>query len=198
MAPCYSTTVARELNFPDIPRIATPRLVLREITEADLDSYNALCSDPEVMKTWGTPPHLTKNETLSLIRYLKKAHEERMMFRWGIALKGKEETLVGDVGFWRFVKERYRAEAGAKLAKPLWSGGYMTEALAACVEFGFLGMGLHSVEANVDPSNTGAIRLVQKVGFVQEGMLREHSYDCFTDSFIDTALFSVTAGRWRK
>ncbi len=185
------------VRFPSIQRLETPDLVLREIVHADTDAYFALSSDQKVMKTWGMPVHQDRGETEKLIEYLKVAHKEEKMIRWAITKKG-EDRLIGDVGYWRFVKERSRAEAGAKLAKEYWSGGFMTQALAAIVDFGFNEMELNTVEANVDPENPGARRLVEKVGFLQEGILKEHSWDQERARFTDSLLFTVHRSRWKR
>ena len=187
-------TMKNKLTFPAIATLETKDLILRAICPDDAEAYFALCSDLEVMKTWGTEPHQSIEDTRKLIAFLEEAHASEVMIRWAITVKGSDR-LVGDVGFWRFVKERSRAEVGAKLAKVYWSGGFMTQALGAVVQFGFEQMNLHSVEANVDPVNRGALRLVEKVGFVQEGLIREHSYDGFAGKFVDTALFSILSPR---
>lgn len=184
------------VRFPPDRVIETRNLRLRPILASDLDAYYALCSDALVMRTWGTPVHASPEETRRLIAFLDDAFRSGTMVRWAITEKGSD-TLIGDVGYWRFVKERYRAECGAKLARAYWSHGYMTQALAGIIAFGFERMGLHSVEANVDPTNGAALKLVEKVGFVREGLLREHSYDPTTGRFTDTALFSAIKGTWR-
>jgi len=186
------------VRFPKLEKIETPDLVLREIRPEDAPSYFALCSDPAVMKTFGVPVHVDQSETERLIHFLDQALQEEKMIRWGIALKGQgDDRLIGDVGFWRFVKERSRAEVGAKLAREYWSGGLMTQALAAVVDFGLTRMDLNTVEANVDPKNPGAVRLVEKVGFVQEGLLREHSWDIEQEKYTDSLLFTAHRSRWK-
>jgi len=185
------------VRFQRLEKIETPDLVLREIRLEDAQAYFALCSDPIVMKTFGLPVHVDQAETERLIQFLNQALQEEKMIRWGISLKG-EDRLIGDVGFWRFVKERSRAEVGAKLAREYWSGGLMTQALAGVVDFGLTRMELNTVEANVDPNNPGAVRLVEKVGFVQEGLLREHSWDIEQRKYTDSLLFTAHRSRWKR
>ena len=47
--------------------------------------------------------------------------------------------------------------------------GLMTEALRQAIAFAFTDLGLHRVEANIQPGNLGSIALVKKLGFKQEG-----------------------------
>ena len=70
------------------------------------------------------------------------------------------------------------------LAKQHWSGGIMTEALAAILTFGFEKMAFNRVTAFILPDNIGAIRMVKKVGFREEGLLKECKFLAMTSSMI--------------
>jgi ribosomal-protein-alanine N-acetyltransferase len=72
----------------------------------------------------------------------------------------------------------------------------MTEAIGAVLGFGFTTMGLHSVEAQIHPENTGSRRVLEKLGFVQEGYFRENFYEPADGSFTDTAVFSLLQADW--
>ena len=72
----------------------------------------------------------------------------------------------------------------------------MTEALATMLGFGFTRLGLHSVEAQIHPANTGSRRVLEKLGFAQEGYFRENYYDIVEAGFTDTAVFSLLKVSW--
>jgi ribosomal-protein-alanine N-acetyltransferase len=72
----------------------------------------------------------------------------------------------------------------------------MTEAVDAVLTFGFGTMGLHSVEAQIHPANHGSRRVLEKLGFVQEGYFHENYYDPVEASFTDTAVFSLLKAIW--
>ena len=82
----------------------------------------------------------------------------------------------------------WRLNGGAK--------GVMTEALGAMLDFGFTRMGLHSVEAQIHPANSGSRRVLEKLGFVQEGYFRENFLDPVEARFTDTAVFSLLSATW--
>lgn len=46
----------------------------------------------------------------------------------------------------------------------------MTQALRAAIRFAFGDLGLHRLEANIQPENRASIALVQRLGFRQEGL----------------------------
>ncbi len=72
----------------------------------------------------------------------------------------------------------------------------MPEAVSTMLTFGFTMMGLHSVEAQMAPENTASRRVLEKLGFVQEGYFRENYYDVRTARFTDTAVFSLLKANW--
>jgi ribosomal-protein-alanine N-acetyltransferase len=72
----------------------------------------------------------------------------------------------------------------------------MTEALGAMLDFGFTRMGLHSVEAHIHPANSGSRRVLEKLGFTQEGYFRENYYDPVEARFTDTAVYSLLKVIW--
>ncbi|MCB0183617.1 MAG: GNAT family N-acetyltransferase, partial [Caldilineaceae bacterium] len=84
---------------------------------------------------------------------------------------------------------RHRGEIGYDLRQREWGKGIMAEALDAIIDFGFRDMGLQRVEALVMPENVASARLLRKLGFTEEGTLRD--YDRFKGAFHDMRCFSI-------
>jgi len=63
---------------------------------------------------------------------------------------------------------------GYGLDKDEINKGYMTEALNAVIRFAFDKVKLHRIEANVMPRNKPSIRIVEKLGFKNEGLARKY------------------------
>ena len=80
-------------------------------------------------------------------------------------------------------------EIGYELAKAHWRQGIMTEALFAVIEFGFQAIALNRIEAMVMLENTASFKLLQKLGFLEEGILREYGY--WKGQFHDLRIFSL-------
>lgn len=65
----------------------------------------------------------------------------------------------------------------------------MKEALPYIIDYGFDRMNLHRIEAMVGPDNQASLRLVKGLGFVEEGLLREHYF--IDGKFYDSLVFSL-------
>ena len=91
------------------------------------------------------------------------------------------------------MKEHFRAEIGYML-DPQWQGkGLMQEVMDKLLDYGFSTLGLHSVEANVNPGNIASIRLLERNNFVREAYFRENYF--YDGKFLDTLIYSKLATR---
>ena len=70
-------------------------------------------------------------------------------------------------------------------------------ALPLILRHGFVDMGLHRVEARMDPGNERSRRLAESVGFTHEATLREDTFDPGSGRYVDTAILALLAPRWR-
>lgn len=59
------------------------------------------------------------------------------------------------------------------LAHRYWNQGYMEEALAGLLYIGFTYCGYRRIQAEYDPKNLASGRVLEKLGFVKEGMRRQ-------------------------
>ena len=66
------------------------------------------------------------------------------------------------------------ATLGYWIGSPHGNQGYMTDSLAAILEFAFSRIGLHRVEAACLPANEASRRLLLRSGFREEGYAREY------------------------
>jgi [ribosomal protein S5]-alanine N-acetyltransferase len=179
--------------FGVFPQLETERLILREVRPGDADDIFRIFADPEVIRYWGAAPMGSIEEAHGKIAGITTAFREKIGIRWAITRKG-DDLLIGSCGHWRLIKQHMRSEIGYDLAPEQWGQGIMPEAVGAILQFGFERMGLHSVEAQIEPNNQGSRRVLEKLGFVQEGYFRENFY--FDGTFTDTAVFSLLKSDW--
>lgn len=87
----------------------------------------------------------------------------------------EHHQVIGNCAFHNWYAVHSRSEIGYEMSSESHKNmGYMSEAIPAIVAFGFEVMKLNRVEAFIHPANNPSRRLVERVGFVQEGHLREH------------------------
>jgi ribosomal-protein-alanine N-acetyltransferase len=176
-------------NFSPFPVLATERLLLRQMTLDDAPAVQRLRSNTDVMKYINRPLTQTVEEAEKWISVVLDALEKNDGISWCISLKENPAEHVGNIGLWRIDKENYRAEIGYMLEPHLQGKGVMFEALQPVIQYGFIEMGLHSIEAQIDPRNAASAALLIKAGFVQEGYFKENYF--LRGQFADTAIYSL-------
>lgn len=184
-------------TFMTFPILETQRFVLREITLDDASDMFRIMSDPRVMRYFGSEPMTSHDQAIDRAKGIHEAFAEQSGVRWAITRR-EDGQFIGTCGFWRLIKEHFRAEIGYELDPAFWGQGVMTEAVGGMLRFGFTRMGLHSVEAHIDPANTGSRRVLEKLGFVQEGYFRDNYYLPSENVFSDTAVFSLLKDTFLK
>jgi [ribosomal protein S5]-alanine N-acetyltransferase len=177
-----------QIQLLPFPEIQTSRFSLRQLTNADGPSVLALRSDDRTMQHIGKEKLTTLAGAEAFINLITQALQDNTGITWGIYLQGQEQA-IGNLGFWRIIKEHHRAELGYMLHPNFWRQGIMSETLAAILNFGFNQLQFHSVEANVSPQNTASIKLLEKHHFVREGYFRENYM--LRGKLVDTATYSL-------
>ncbi len=82
------------------------------------------------------------------------------------------------------------------MARPFWRQGIVTEAIKLILGLCFSEVELHRVYAHVFPDNTGSMRVLEKVGFTREGLLRQAAMK--NGNFVDTYIYSILEDEWRE
>jgi ribosomal-protein-alanine N-acetyltransferase len=177
-------------SFQTFPVLETARLRLRELEPDDADALFAVFSDPKVMAGHGTPVYKDVAEAHKLINWYANAFNEKRALRWAITFQ-ENNTVLGTCGYHDIAAYHHRAEIGYELNSAYWRQGIMFEAVRAVVRYGLAEMGFHRIEAIVDPKNPASANLLRKVGFREEGYLRQRFYE--DGRFVDDWFFSILA-----
>lgn len=175
-------------NFSPFPEIKTERLLLRRMTTNDAEVILSLRSSEEVMKYIDRERTKSISDAKLFIDKIDASLDSNNGIMWGITFKEQPHELIGNIGYWRLVKEHYRAEVGYMLLPSFWKKGLMKEALLSVIDFGFNKMNLHSIEANINPGNIASARLLKSTGFMQEAYFKEDYF--FNGAFHDTIIYS--------
>ncbi|MBK8556239.1 MAG: GNAT family N-acetyltransferase [Lewinellaceae bacterium] len=177
-------------NFQPFPALETSRLRLLRLEAGDAAAIFRLRSEPQIIKYLDRAPAESLEEAEIFMQNVLNGEAANDSILWALRLHNKPD-LLGTIGFWRMQKEHFRAEIGYGMLPEYWGQGFISEAMAAVLEYGFQNMGLHSVEANANPDNKASIRVLEKQGFVQEAYFRENYY--YNGKFFDSAIFSLLA-----
>lgn len=176
-------------NFTPFPTLQTARLLLRQMTLADAPALHRLRSSKTVMQYINRPLTQTLEEAEGWVNIIIDAVTRNEGITWTICLKDAPEEHVGNIGIWRIDKANHRGEIGYMLDPALQGKGIMYEAIQPVLAYGFQQLGLHSIEAQIDPRNQASAALLRKAGFVQEALFRQN---CFHQGlFTDTAVYSL-------
>lgn len=142
--------------------IDTPRLRLRRARMQDLDDLYAVFSDPRAMRYWDTLPHDdiagTRRWLAGMIASGPPESDDFVVERGG--------RVIGKAGCWKL------GEIGFILHPDHWGQGLATEALRAAIPHCFASLQMDRMEADVDPRNAAALRLLGKLGFRETGRAR--------------------------
>lgn len=155
-----------------LPTIEGPRVRLRALRSTDRAEVYALYCDKDAVRYGFSPKMDTLEDADVLIERTRALAAAREVFHWGAALVDTD-AIVGHATLFHMEREHRRAEVGYSIRRDAWNTGLGTATVAVLVEFAFGRLDLRRLEADVDPRNTGSLRLVEKLGFVREGYMRE-------------------------
>lgn len=175
-----------------IPELRTKRLVLRPFRASDIPDLVRLAGAREVAATTARIPHpYTEADARHFLEHLEK--DKDFGYAFAITLLASGE-LVGAVGLHPATGQP-RAELGYWIGVPYWGNGYATEAAEAVVAFGFESLKLHRIFAGYFRGNDASRRVLEKLGFSDEGCSREHVEKW--GKFLDLQNYAILAPEWQ-
>lgn len=182
-------------DFQAMPRFETERLVLRQMDPiGDLDALFSLFADPDVARFTDTGPFETLEEAEEVMAWIGDIYDRKQGIRWAIAFEGVPDNLIGTGGFNIWNRDNSSAEIGYDLAQQHWGRGLMAEALRPMLGFGFRQMGLNRIEADVTVGNDASARVLEKLGFREEGLLRQRGF--WKGEYHDLRFFGLLRDEW--
>lgn len=182
--------------FNEIPIVNTEHFLLRPMSLEDAEAVFDILSDENVTKDMGVTPFKSVKEAEDLILFMNGLFQKNAAFRWGIVRKS-DNKLIGTCGYNGWETNRgSRVEIAYDLGKTYWRKGYMTEILNGIIHFTFTEVGFNRIEAFTNLDATPSMNLLLKMGFTQDGILRE--YASFEDHYIDQRVFSLIKKDWQE
>ena len=182
--------------FQQFPQIETKNLILRKINPADSRAIFDILSDIKVTEYYDDDAFTDIAQAIDQIEAWENGYKNSFCIRWGIIQK-YDGAIIGSCGYYGIHAWNLRASFGYELASEYWRQGIMTEALRAMISFGFDEMGLNRIDAVVMPGNNASIRMLERLGFHNEGRLE--AYEKWgSKGFVDLFMFAMLRKVWRS
>ena len=154
------------------PILSTARLRLRQFRADDADAMHECFANPEAMRFWNHPVHTKRIETERVVRNCIECTPAYYRV-WAVA-DAETDRCFGLVNYHDGHIRSKRAAIGYIIDPARQRRGFATEAVSAMLDFCFDQLGLHRVQAFIHPDNAASRRLVEKLGFRREGLLRDN------------------------
>lgn len=176
------------------PTLRTARLRLRPFVSADADALFALHSRAEVLRYWDAPPWSERVRAECFIAACRAMETDGSGARVAIE-RLSDGAFIGWCGLTRFNPDYRSASLGYCYDDAAWGHGYATEAARALLQWAFDTLDLNRVQAETDTRNAASARVLEKLDFAREGMLRE---DCVVNGEVsDSWIYGLLRRDWR-
>ena len=164
----------------NVVSIQGEKCYVRTFQEKDAQSLTGLVSRNKYF--WSTYEPLQRPEYYTIDAQYKKIQESLYLmgskreYTFGIYELGTN-NLIGHISLYAIKRLPYSSAFVGYAMDEIYAGkGIVTEAVELVVQFAFEQVGLHRVEAYVSTENSASIRVLEKSGFQQEGLLRKLLY----------------------
>ncbi len=177
------------------PTLHTARMQLRPFTGADADALYALHSSADVLRYWDAPPWTEPARAERFITACRQMAEEGSGARLAMD-RVSDSSFLGWCSLTRWNPDYRSASLGYCLDAAAWGHGYATEAARSILQWAFDTLDLNRVQAETDTRNAASARVLEKLGFVREGTLRE---DCVVNGEVsDSWVYGLLRRQWQS
>ena len=180
-------------TLSEFPVLESDCIRLRGIQETDIDALFALFSNPQVMRYWSRGPMSVQQEAIDYANTIVEGFEKRELLNWIIA-DIESDQMIGTCTLYEINPQHARAGLGYALMPEFWGKGLAHEAASLAISYGFLELGLHRIEADTEPNNLRSNKVLERLGFQREGLLRERFVH--PDGIQDSLIFGILKPEW--
>lgn len=181
-------------QFPASMR--TARLLLRPMTDDDVDDIHAYQSRPDVCRYLPFEPRTRDEVAEKVAKYSAALALNGDGDFWQLAIERASAPgrVIGDLYFTISSTANATGEIGWTLHPDFTGRGYMTEAAGAILEVAFANLRLHRVRAGFDPRNDASIALCKRLGMREEAHFVEDLW--FKGEWSDTGIYAILDREW--
>jgi RimJ/RimL family protein N-acetyltransferase len=188
------SSVRLPYEFPSPLR--TARLVLRTMTDEDVDDIHAYQSRPDVCRYLPFEPRSRDEVAAKIAKYSSALVLSGDGDFWQLAIELASDPghVIGDVYFTISDAANATCEIGWTVHPGHTGSGYMTEAAQAVLNIAFNKLRLHRATARLDPRNRESAALCERLGMREEALFVEDVW--FKGGRGDTAIYAILDREW--
>ncbi|XP_010510107.1 PREDICTED: uncharacterized protein LOC104786393 [Camelina sativa] len=158
------------------------KIHLRPMTLSDIDDFMVWATDSKVTRYCTWEPHMSKEAAISHLNNVVLPHP------WLRAICLENDRPIGSISVTPV--DEIRGEIGYLIGSKYWGKGIATEAVRlVAAEIFKEKPEMERLEALVDVDNVGSQKVLEKVGFVREGVMRNFMY--LKGNVRDMVMFSL-------
>ncbi|ESU19009.1 GCN5-related N-acetyltransferase [Flavobacterium cauense R2A-7] len=154
--------------YSTFPTVSNEKILLRQIQNSDINDLIEISYYDAIQAT-------TLEQAIEMNSKINADYDKGDSIHWGI-IDNQSNKIVGTCGFYRgFNKDE--GELGCVLLPQYRGQGFMTSAMLLAIDFGLNDIGLKRIMAITSQQNQKAIRLLERVGFIQIKFLTDNDND---------------------
>lgn len=161
--------------------IETERLILRPVTEEDIQDFFELDSNPNVHKYLGNKPVQSIEASEAMVASILKQYKTNGIGR--LALIEKSSTkFIGWAGLKyedNLRKDFNYFDLGYRLKEQFWGKGFATEAALASLNYGFKDLKLKEIGAAANINHIASNTILSKIGMQATGTFEHEGDSCY-------------------
>ncbi len=176
--------------------LETERLMLRDITEDDLDAVFGIYSKgKEYFRYTRIPYPYSREDAEAFIKRVLEGYLTLESFYIAIVEK-KSRRLIGTISLNRISHADNFAELGYSVGEEFSGKGYVTEAASAFIDYCFKRFGLNRIEIHAAVKNHASNRIIEKLGAKEEGRSRESVLS--RSGYVDEYNYGILRKEWKR
>ena len=173
-------------NLPEAIVIETERIVFYPVTIEHLNDIAIFLGDHQVRSAMKMPTLDTREKQLNWFNRFEKERNEGRVLQW-TGYSKDDGSYTSLLTLKDIIWPDKRAELGYSVNPSKWRHGFGVETAGKGLRFAFETLDLHTVIAQVSPTNQGSLKVVGNLGFEKEGHFKERIY--YDDSYYDLLQF---------
>jgi len=173
----------------------TDKLHIRPLTRHDYacwkDAYSSMLPRRNEWDTGNrSPQEISRSNFLNMLKSQKENQSRDRVYDLGV-FTSSDKKLVGIVSLMDVIRGLFQnAFLGLTIFNTYWKCGYGKAATEAILDIAFNDLGLHRLEAGVEPRNIRCLRGIRAFGFRKEGRKKRAVF--LRGEWRDLMMYSLT------